>query len=90
MRLADRDAVWQHLKKNQIGCEVYYPLPMHLQECFARLGYHKGDFPESEKAALTTLALPVYPELTPVQRQHVADTLASYYQERQLARPQAA
>ena len=91
VRLADRDAVRNHLKEKQIGSEVYYPQPMHLQECFSKLGHHAGEFPESEKAARTTLALPIYPELTTAQRQQVVEAVASYYQAQgSLARPQAA
>jgi dTDP-4-amino-4,6-dideoxygalactose transaminase len=80
VRFAERDAMQEHLKHRQIITEVYYPLPMHLQECFAILGLRRGDFPESEKAALHTLALPVYPELTQAQKQRVVDSVASYYQ----------
>jgi len=79
VRLADRDAVKDYLKQQQITTEVYYPVPMHLQECFAGLGYRPGDFPESEKAALTSLALPVYPEVTTAQKQRVVETIAAYY-----------
>jgi dTDP-4-amino-4,6-dideoxygalactose transaminase len=80
VRLTERDAVQEHLKQRHIGTEVYYPVPMHLQECFASQGFRKGEFPHSEKAALTSLALPIYPELTQAQRQGVADAIAGYYQ----------
>lgn len=73
VRVPQRDSVIAFLKAQRIGSEVYYPLPMHLQECFASLGYKRGDFPESEKAANEVLALPVYPELTPEMRDRVAD-----------------
>jgi dTDP-4-amino-4,6-dideoxygalactose transaminase len=90
LRVADRDALREHLQRQQIGNEVYYPLPMHLQECFAGLGYRAGDFPESEKAARDTVALPIYPELTPVQCQHVVRGLSSFYQARRQTRGLAA
>ena len=70
-----RQQVWDGLKAAGIGCDVYYPLPLHLQECFAQLGYGKGDFPQSEAAAEETLAIPVYPDLTEEQLAYVADTL---------------
>ena len=80
VRTKDRDGLKDYLKIHQIGTEVYYPVPMHLQKCFDYLGYRKGDFPHSEEAALTTLALPVYPELTEAQKQHVVNTLAAFAQ----------
>jgi dTDP-4-amino-4,6-dideoxygalactose transaminase len=81
VRLLDREAVKDHLKQLEIGTEVYYPLPMHMQECFADLGYQKGDFPESEKAALSSLALPIYPELTTAQKQSVVNGIVGFYQQ---------
>jgi dTDP-4-amino-4,6-dideoxygalactose transaminase len=79
VRFSQRDAVKDHLKQLQIGTEIYYPVPMHLQECFANLGHKAGDFPESEAAAQETLALPIYPELTTTQQQRVVDAVVSYY-----------
>ncbi|MSQ95530.1 MAG: DegT/DnrJ/EryC1/StrS family aminotransferase [Gemmataceae bacterium] len=80
VRCDDREAVREHLKNDNITTEVYYPVPMHLQECFANLGHKKGDFPESERAALTTLALPMYPELPNTQRDRVVRSIAAYYE----------
>ncbi|NIO59386.1 MAG: transcriptional regulator, partial [Acidobacteria bacterium] len=77
-----RDALREHLKEQGIGTEIYYPVPLHLQECFEYLDYKPGDLPESERAAQETLALPVYAELTKAQLDHVAGTITAYLRER--------
>ena len=76
IRHPQRDALMEVLKKEQIGCEVYYPIPLHLQTCFRPLGHHAGELPVSEQAARESLALPIYPELTPDRIQHVCDVIA--------------
>lgn len=73
VRVRDRDGVRQRLEALGIGSGVYYPLPLHLQQCFQELGYGRGDLPESERAAREVLSLPVYPELTEAQLEAVAD-----------------
>jgi dTDP-4-amino-4,6-dideoxygalactose transaminase len=74
-----RDELQAYLKNAGIGTEVYYPLPMHLQECFANLGYKAGDMPVSEKLAKDSLALPVYPELKREDLEYVVDTVRAFY-----------
>ena len=79
VRVPDRDALKDHLSARSIGTEIYYPVPLHLQKCFAYLKHAPGDFPESERAAAETLALPIYPELKPVQLDHVIASVADFY-----------
>lgn len=80
IRAKKRDALKKFLTENGIQTEIYYPQPLHLQECFKYLGYKKGDFPESEKAAEESLAIPVYPELSKDQLTRVVETIQKFYQ----------
>jgi dTDP-4-amino-4,6-dideoxygalactose transaminase len=79
IRVADRDALRESLTEQQITTEVYYPLPLHLQECFVHLGYRRGDLPVSEQAAASVLAIPVHAELTRQQRQRVLNGITEYF-----------
>lgn len=79
VRVEDRDELREFLTKNEIGTEIYYPVPFHLQECFKELGYKKGDFPVSEFAADKSLALPIFPELSDDQLVYVVDTFKKFF-----------
>ncbi|NOT35304.1 MAG: DegT/DnrJ/EryC1/StrS family aminotransferase [Candidatus Eisenbacteria bacterium] len=78
VRFENREGLRQHLNDRQVGNEVYYPVPLHLQQCFANLGYKPGDLPQSEAAANETLALPIYPELTEDQIRYTASTVIEF------------
>jgi dTDP-4-amino-4,6-dideoxygalactose transaminase len=79
IRVESRDDLKRFLAAAGIQSEVYYPLPLHLQTCFAELGYKEGDFPQAELAAKEVLALPLYPELTPAQQEMVVGTIKKFF-----------
>jgi dTDP-4-amino-4,6-dideoxygalactose transaminase len=79
IRAPRRDALRDSLTKAKVSTEIYYPVPFHLQPCFQDLGYERGSFPHSERAAEEVLALPIYPELTEAQQQYVVDQVAAFY-----------
>jgi dTDP-4-amino-4,6-dideoxygalactose transaminase len=79
IRTKDRGKLQAHLKAKGVGTSVFYPLSLHQQECFADLGYKRGDFPVSEKAAKEVLALPIYPELTAEQQDYIVDSVKEFY-----------
>jgi dTDP-4-amino-4,6-dideoxygalactose transaminase len=79
IRAQRRDELRKFLADRNIGTEVYYPIPLHLQPCFAYLGYSAGDLPESERAAAEVLALPIFPELTESEQESVVESIAEFY-----------
>jgi dTDP-4-amino-4,6-dideoxygalactose transaminase len=84
VRVADgqRDALVRHLKAEQVGCEIYYPVPLHEQECLGYLGYKAGDFPIAEQACREVLALPMFPELTEAQQARVIQSCVAFLRKR--------
>jgi dTDP-4-amino-4,6-dideoxygalactose transaminase len=79
VRHPERDALKKHLEANKVGCALHYPLPLHLQKCYAYLGHKPGSFPVSEKAARECLSLPIYPEMTDAQIERVADVVKEFF-----------
>jgi dTDP-4-amino-4,6-dideoxygalactose transaminase len=80
IRCARRDELKNYLQSQGIGTEIYYPVPLHLQECFKSLGYRAGDLPETETAAQECLSLPIYPELTAEQQAYVVEHISRFYE----------
>ena len=79
IRADKRDKLKEFLATKDIGTGIYYPLPLHLQECFKGLGYKRGSMKVSERAAKETLALPIYPELSAAKQRYVVKTIADFY-----------
>ena len=79
VRVPKRDALREYLATQGVGAEIYYPISLHEQQCFSELGYRRGDFPESEKAEAEVLALPIFPELRPDERERVVAAIVGFY-----------
>jgi dTDP-4-amino-4,6-dideoxygalactose transaminase len=79
IRVPERDRLRQFLTEEGIGTDIYYPVPLHLQECYSFLRYRQGDLPNSEKASEEVLALPIFPELTEDQQTAVVDRIKRFY-----------
>jgi len=79
VRHPERDALKKHLEANRIGCALHYPLPLHLQKCYAHLGHKPGSFPIAEKAARECLSLPIFPEMTDAQVERVAEVIKDFF-----------
>lgn len=79
IRVEERDRLQAFLREKGIQTGIYYPVPLHLQECFSNFGYKKGDFPEAEKAARTSLALPVYPELKRIEKDYIVKSIREFF-----------
>ena len=86
IRVPHRDQLRDFLNERGVGTEIYYPLPLHLQECFQQLNYRPGDFPHAEAAAQESLALPIYPELTEEQQRYVVDLMQEYFVAQQIGK----
>jgi dTDP-4-amino-4,6-dideoxygalactose transaminase len=79
IRVPKRDDLFSYLRNKGVGCEIYYPMSAHMQECFKNLGYRENDFPEAEKATNEVMAIPIYPELTDQMKDYVAESILSFY-----------
>jgi len=76
-----RDDLKKHLEANNVGCALHYPLSLHLQKCYAHLGYKAGDFPVAEKAARECLSLPIFPEMTDAQIERVSEVIHEFFRQ---------
>jgi len=79
LRVQNRDGLLKHLRNNNIGCAIYYPLPLHLQECFAYLGGKEGDYPVAEKSSKEVISIPIYAELTKEQQDYIIEKIKGFY-----------